>query len=129
VCKDGDRCGAANSDGFMDVYEYVSPPPFADTDVELVGCFPDSTARRDLPLLKKLAAKSPGECLRLCVDADHPYAGLQMSQECWCGKQPPGRHGPAFEGASIETECKFKCTNGQQCGGWSRNSVYKLKSR
>jgi hypothetical protein len=127
ACNDGDACGAADSDAYMDIYEFVLPPPFEDADVELVGCYPDSTARRDLPLLKKLSAKSPGECLRLCVDADHPYAGVQMGQECWCGKNPPGRHGPAFEGVSIEAECKFKCGNGNQCGGWSRNSVYKLK--
>ena len=32
------------------------------------GCFVDNPADRDLPKLKRLSAKSPGECLRLCVD-------------------------------------------------------------
>jgi hypothetical protein len=127
-CRDGELCGGADSDAYLDVYEVVVAKPFTTDQLEFVGCFPDNTGSRDLPLLKRLSVPSPGECVRLCVDVDHPYAGVQMGQECHCGKEPPGRVGPAFQGSEVEVECKFKCAaTGDSCGGWSRNSVWKVK--
>lgn len=100
-------CGALESDAVVDVYEYQKLPPYTSDQIELVGCFNDDTGKRDMPKLKRLSAKSPGECLvrqesdaraserdssdveqRLCTDADLAYAGLQMGQECWCGNTP-----------------------------------------
>lgn len=135
-CRDGvDSCGAADSDAHMDVYQFVVPEPFAPDQIEFVGCYPDSTGKRDLPVLLQVGVKSVGLCLRMAVDRGYSYVGLQMSSECHASNSPPGRHGPAFEGADVAAECKYACADSVNfpfpawtCGGWSRNSVYKLKA-
>lgn len=50
-------CGAEDGNGFIDVYEYVRPPPLGVDEVELVGCFNDKPSNRDLPKLKRLSTK------------------------------------------------------------------------
>lgn len=89
------------------------------------GCYPDNTAGR---LLKYTAYQgnannSVEACTAACDTAGYTIAGLEWSQECFCGIAFATQ---VTKVANDTAECNMKCTgnNAQMCGGSSRLSIY-----
>jgi regulation of enolase protein 1 (concanavalin A-like superfamily) len=81
------------------------------------GCYADS-GNRDLPTLLGLNPVTVPTCEAACGAAGFTYAGLQDSNQCFCGDSY-GSYGTA-------TNCNMACNgNGSEiCGGGWANSVY-----
>ena len=87
-----------------------------------VGCFADSAAQRDLPVLADglhSATMSQAQCLSRC--AGYTYFGLQDGHQCFCGNAY-GSQGPS-------TACNMSCVGNWRdggCGGRLANDVYEV---
>ena len=64
---------------------------------------------------------TPGLCKQACYDNTFFFAGVQNSQECWCGNTAP----PQDKLVPTE-ECSSDCRGdpSQKCGGSFRMNVY-----
>ncbi|XP_074649121.1 uncharacterized protein LOC141904433 [Tubulanus polymorphus] len=87
-----------------------------------IGCYIDFSTDRDL--LNEWETTTPMDtrkCLTECQTRGYVYAGLQYSEECFCGRSY-GKHG----GRRADTECGMKCAGNsdQICGDAYRNSIY-----
>jgi hypothetical protein len=91
-----------------------------------VGCFEDRKWARDLGQHHGIV-KSRGDCLLRCRAARLPFAGVQFSNECWCGLSY-GLHAKV-----DESECNMPCEEAEKdgtraiCGAGDRNSVLDLR--
>lgn len=87
-----------------------------------LGCYIDKP-ERDLPkAFKDSNAMTTAACIRHCAAKGYRYAGTQFARQCFCGNSY-GRYGRA-----AAKECNYKCSGNarQNCGGYWRNSIYKL---
>jgi len=72
--------------------------------------------------------KMPNMTIQWCVDKCYTlmmsYAGLQYSDECWCGMSY------GLYGKLGDFECNYPCAGEpkQKCGGIAKNSVYDVIS-
>ncbi|WVR06230.1 hypothetical protein IAU60_003260 [Kwoniella sp. DSM 27419] len=85
------------------------------------GCYFDcyDGMHRFLPVVAYVDANNnPDMCIQWCADNGHTYAGLQWTQECYCGDELAGP-------AAHPTECDHKCADGKnKCGGPCRNNIW-----
>lgn len=60
------------------------------------------------------------KCIDHCQSKNYTLAGLQYSEECWCGNTMA----PEQLGA---LKCTMECAgnSSQFCGGWQKLSLYK----
>lgn len=65
-----------------------------------------------------------GWCLTQCRYMDMKFAGLQYSDECWCGLTY------GYYGKLQDEECNYPCAgnNTQICGGVGKNSIYRVNT-
>ena len=92
------------------------------SDKSFLGCFKDSNNRD----LSGFSFKSPRMTKKLCMDTcrgkGFKYAGLQYSQQCFCGN--------SYGKLGKSDNCKMPCSGnkGEICGGSWANSVYRVES-
>jgi hypothetical protein len=92
------------------------------SDKSFLGCFKDSN-KRDL---SGYAFSSPKMTKNLCVDTcrrkGFKYAGLQYSQQCFCGN--------SYGKLGKSDNCNMPCSGnkGEICGGGWANSVYQISA-
>lgn len=87
-----------------------------------IGCFKDSVAARDLPVLVSWddsALATAVACTQMCGARGYTYAGVQTGPSCFCGNTV-GLYGPA--NGQCAAGCPGDAT--QACGGNLRNAVY-----
>lgn len=59
------------------------------------------------------------------------HAGTRVASRCrlcLCLTRASRRAQPGLHGPAAASACEFKCASGDPCGGWSKNSVYKVKA-
>uniref|UniRef100_A0A1I8I316 WSC domain-containing protein n=1 Tax=Macrostomum lignano TaxID=282301 RepID=A0A1I8I316_9PLAT len=61
-------------------------------------------------------------CSHICSLFNFRYFAVQFGKQCFCDNSYGGM------GAGLESECSFGCpgNSNQKCGGFDRNSVFKL---
>ena len=61
------------------------------------------------------------QCIEHCKDLNYTYAGVQLTDHCFCGNSYDKY------GAAAEITCSSPCNDGtnRKCGGSWRNSVYR----
>lgn len=66
------------------------------------------------------------KCVAFCKGKGHSMAGVEYSQECWCGSEI--RNGGKKLGAAEEAKCNLPCKGnvGQVCGGMAVVGVWKV---
>ena len=102
-----------------DVFDVVSPLLLATN--QYLGCFIDQIGERDLTIfIDDYEQLTPRECIIRCQKRNYPYAAIQYGSECRCG-QHYGSYGQA-----SEDECDHLCSTSEKCGGFKRNSVYRV---
>lgn len=86
------------------------------------GCWTDY-GRRKLagPSYTDIANMTQQNCISFCNDKNHPYAGLEYGQECYCGLTI----GTSSE-SKDNTECAIKCSGADEeaCGAGNRLTVF-----
>ncbi|CAF0808010.1 unnamed protein product [Adineta ricciae] len=88
---------------------------------QYLGCFIDQIGERDLTIfIDDYEQLTPRECIIRCQKRNYPYAAIQYGSECRCG-QHYGSYGQA-----SEDECDHLCSTSEKCGGYRRNSVYRV---
>ncbi|KAG8829938.1 hypothetical protein FRC17_005763 [Serendipita sp. 399] len=124
----GELCGGSNG---ISVYRSRAPPRKPrNLDTydrwSYSGCFVDSVQHRVLPV--RVAIESDPDmtiehCLASCKYLNYGFAGLEYSQECWCGdSRPPQR--------ATEDQCNMTCkgNDGELCGGSNAISIYEYST-
>jgi len=86
-----------------------------------IGCYSDSINARTLVNPTTVSGSMTVEkCLAACQAANFSFAGLEYSEQCFCGD--------SFEngGAPVSTGCDMTCVGDRDeiCGGPARLSVY-----
>lgn len=85
-----------------------------------VGCYQDIVAARVLPHMEQISGGMTVEkCLDACHSSGYAFAGLEWSQECFCGPTLPPT--PATDG-----RCDMPCQadSSEICGGGLGLTVY-----
>ncbi|KAG8818809.1 hypothetical protein FRC19_010302 [Serendipita sp. 401] len=87
------------------------------------GCWVDNAHGRILPFAPPASANnSPLTCIQRCVDAGYTVAGMEYSQECYCGNSLIN----AATKAGSDAQCNMGCSgdNAHACGGANRITLY-----
>ncbi|XP_072386942.1 xylosyltransferase oxt [Diabrotica undecimpunctata] len=88
-----------------------------------LGCFKDEKNFRLLTGYFGISKKdnSPKYCMRLCLQSGFPYAGVQYSNECFCGVDEP-----PLTSKVPDSSCNLKCPGDAHatCGGYYTMNVY-----
>ncbi|KAH7925711.1 copper radical oxidase-like protein [Leucogyrophana mollusca] len=122
-------CGAGNR---LDIFYSGAQPPASPITVPSVGnwmslgCYSDSAATRALPYGITVAGSVTAEtCTSACYNAGYPLAGMEYSDECYCGLVLGS--GSAL---SPATDCDMTCAgnSSEYCGGPNRLTVYNYTS-
>ncbi|KAK3103053.1 hypothetical protein FSP39_016093 [Pinctada imbricata] len=88
-----------------------------------IGCYKDHIPRvLNGYELKGSKTMTPKSCVSMCKNRHFKFAGVQFSQECFCGNSLGTTLQP-------EKECNMACSgdNNQMCGGSMRLSVYHVQ--
>src|ERR1700761_5697239 len=87
--NDLELCGGSNG---LSVYKYtLSSPAILQSYNSWThsDCYVDSTANRALPIAMQVTGGPTAMTVELCLDACHSagygFAGVEWSQECYCG--------------------------------------------
>ena len=85
-------------------------------------CVVDSSTHRVLPIHLPStldASNSPTTCIARCLELGHAYAGVQASDECYCGDAHPTT-------ITCKSECSVDCPGDseQKCGSSFRMNVW-----
>ena len=86
-----------------------------------VGCFKDFQ-KRTLPFARRdNKDNSKATCIKHCFNKGYAVAGMQNSDECFCGKAAPNGSYKV-----RDSECNKPCqgNKNEKCGGIWKNSVY-----
>jgi len=86
------------------------------------GCYSDLTnGVRALPKQASVSNNTAESCSAACTALGYPVAGMEYSQECWCGSQ--FSYGTL---QMLDTDCSMPCpgNSSQYCGAGKRLSVY-----
>jgi len=93
------------------------------TGYESVGCYTDAVASRALYSNAYVSnSMTEGSCISFCSGKGYTYAGVEYSNECYCGDTI------AASGAlSTATDCNMPCAGNatELCGGASRLNIFK----
>ncbi|CAG2159896.1 unnamed protein product, partial [Oppiella nova] len=90
---------------------------------DYVGCYWDRNKPRLLNGYKtKFSDNSPNKCLNVCLQSGYTYAGLEFSNECFCGYELSDRR---YELTS--NHCNMSCSGAHHllCGGYYAVDIYK----
>jgi iron transport multicopper oxidase len=70
---------------------------------------------------------TPAVCVDLCAREGYPLAGVEYSDECWCGSGYANNTAPT---AVSSSECSMACAGDphQTCGGSYRIQIYSMPS-
>jgi hypothetical protein len=87
-----------------------------------LGCFEDRDEDRDMYDYNLIEGVTIEKCLAVCKEHGFRFAGLQKGNECFCDDFY-GRFG-----RKSNRECDYNCEGNQNqlCGGYWRNSVYRV---
>ena len=98
---------------------------FSDTQAWTGQCVQDSSSRL-LPKSVSVSSNSPANCMKACKGAGYKFAGVQSTNQCFCGKNAP----PAYT-IKPSRECDRACpgNTGQKCGGSWRMNIYSIGKR
>ncbi|KAH8113137.1 copper radical oxidase [Phellopilus nigrolimitatus] len=92
---------------------------------QYVGCLAEPGANRTFPYQIILQNNnSATNCLSLCSAYGYPAAGMEFSDECWCGDvEDIAANGGTM---ALETDCSAACSGDpiHLCGGAERLSLY-----
>lgn len=105
------------------LHNYLLLNDVSHTDgVTYTGCYVDASERALSSDKIRTSDMTIETCLAHCRTSGHMYAGVQYSNECWCGYDY-NKHGVA-----DEADCNKTCSGNddQFCGGTFRNSVFRL---
>jgi len=86
------------------------------------ACVIDSGRDRLLPeYTTKLNENSPDNCIKECQDQGYSYAGVQFTNQCWCGNGDIPQ-----EKVVPKSDCDSACPgdSSKMCGGFDRMNVY-----
>ncbi|XP_023025219.1 xylosyltransferase oxt [Leptinotarsa decemlineata] len=93
-----------------------------------LGCFKDEKNFRLLSGYFGVNKRenSPKYCIDLCLQSGFPYAGVQYSNECFCGVDEP-----PLSSKIPDSSCNLKCPGDQHstCGGYYKINVYQTGIR
>ncbi|SJL08884.1 related to glyoxal oxidase precursor [Armillaria ostoyae] len=88
-----------------------------------LGCFTDTQGTRTLSLSSFTSGDNMTvpNCIDFCGDGGFIYAGVEYSQECYCGNNIE-----AEDTNATATDCNMACTGNtlQLCGGPNRMNVF-----
>ena len=118
-------CGG--SDG-ISIFQNGAPPPAPSVLASygawvIQGCYVDSAAARSLPIAMAVTggptAMTVESCLNACATASYPFAGLEYSDECYCGSTLPAQ-------VATDGRCNMICSGDSEniCGGPNGLTVY-----
>ncbi|KAF9220620.1 copper radical oxidase-like protein [Gyrodon lividus] len=122
-------CGAADR---LNVYWSGAQPPPSPITVPNVGnwaslgCYNDSAASRALAHGTGVTGSVSVEtCTTACYNAGYPLAGVEYSDECYCGSTIDHGSGP-----TPLTDCDMTCAGNSSefCGGPDRLNLYNYTS-
>nr|CAI5851663.1 unnamed protein product [Callosobruchus analis] len=88
-----------------------------------LGCFKDEKNYRLLSgyfgINKK--SNSPHYCIKLCLQSGFPYAGVEYSNECFCGTEEP-----PLSSKIPDSSCNSKCPGDSHstCGGYYAINIF-----
>ncbi|KAI4257110.1 MAG: hypothetical protein L6R42_005853, partial [Xanthoria sp. 1 TBL-2021] len=88
------------------------------------GCYVDNANGRILSNTQPSSTtQTQGKCITACQAAGYTVAGMEYSNECYCGKALI--NGPAV---AAETQCSSSCSGDatQKCGGASRMTIFAI---
>ena len=131
ACKGaaGQKCGGSNALSVFNNTAYVPPSP--GTKVagwSYASCYMEPQYGRALPdKLWSDPAMTVAKCTSFCAAAGLPWAGLEWSTECWCGKAlAVGLQDASDPGCAMQ--CNMACGGASRevCGGAGAVSVYKV---
>ncbi|KAJ7500614.1 glycosyl hydrolase catalytic core-domain-containing protein [Mycena galericulata] len=90
-----------------------------------VGCEVDVGNRILVAANQVSATNTPQTCITFCSGQGFTMAGVEYSQECWCGSSYNPSAGTVQ--SAPDSDCASACTGDstQTCGGASRIQVYK----
>jgi hypothetical protein len=89
-----------------------------------LGCGTDSVSDRAFKSAYTASNNMTVEtCFDFCNKAGWSYAGLEYSQECFCGNALDPRYAPK-DGVMGKCDMKCKGDDGEMCGGSGTMSVY-----
>jgi glyoxal oxidase-like protein/WSC domain-containing protein len=116
-------CGGGNR---LNVYQAASTIITAPS-WKSMGCYAEGTNGRALPNGAAVPGGAPAMtvelCQAACLDLGYTLAGVEYSQECWCGNAFANGGAPAPDGdAGCNQPCKGNTA--EICGGNSRLNVY-----
>ncbi|XP_050301024.1 xylosyltransferase oxt [Anthonomus grandis grandis] len=88
-----------------------------------LGCYKDEKNFRILTgyMGVNKNENSPKYCINLCLQSGFPYAGVQYSQECFCGSDSP-----PLSSKIPDSSCNMKCPGDphETCGGYFTINIY-----
>ncbi|XP_011505061.1 PREDICTED: xylosyltransferase oxt [Ceratosolen solmsi marchali] len=88
-----------------------------------LGCFKDDKISRLLPNYYTVfkTYNSPAHCAYMCLQSGFPYAGVEYSLECFCGKEEPSKANQL-----PDSSCNMQCPGDskQSCGGYLAMNVF-----
>ncbi|KAI9457229.1 copper radical oxidase [Lactarius psammicola] len=122
-----EHCGAGNRLNLYWSGQTPPPPPAVVPNVGLwtsLGCYTDG-APRVLSVGKAVTGgasnNSAESCTAACFASGYPLAGMEYSQECYCGTAIGSNGAPASAG-----DCDMVCSgaSSELCGGPNRLNVY-----
>ena len=94
--------------------------------VTYLGCYVDAEDRALPDSLLSSDSMTHELCFSHCIANDLPYAGLQYSLQCFCGRDGTDY---AIYGRKDESECGATCRGDatQICGGTWRMNIYYIR--
>ena len=81
----------------------------------------DNEPERELPYKAHYSSKNTIDiCKKLCFEKGYKYAGVEYSNEWFCGNNLPKKIAPK------QSDCNMDCSGdkSQKCGGANRINVY-----
>ncbi|KAJ8684173.1 hypothetical protein QAD02_019965 [Eretmocerus hayati] len=88
-----------------------------------LGCYKDDKISRLLPSYYAIfkSNNSPELCASVCLQSGFPFAGVEYSVECFCGKAEPQKISQL-----PDSSCDMKCPGNlkQSCGGYLTMNVF-----
>ena len=105
---------------------FCEPPPhqlknYCKPEHIYVGCYNDDPVVPDFERKLDSFVYSVDHCMQLVFDNYYTYGGLKNGNECWGSNLLIGKYDQ-----TDRFMCNATCKNGQECGGNTTNSVYRL---
>jgi hypothetical protein len=108
----------------------ISKPKQYFTDViksmgwQYIGCGTDDLKVRTFPKRTTSQTLTPASCIQTCAAEGYAFAGMEYSNECYCGNALSSTRAPK---AGFLGDCTMSCAGdaSQYCGGHKTLSIYK----